>query len=334
MEATPEGLAAAAAAREALKQKKRSLEQASAPPAGGAAPAAAAAAEGGPAKKAAPERAPPACTHEVAVPPDYDAAAAEAALDPAQHGTMEDPRWCGPLAKQYPFTLDPFQTAAIACVERRESVLVAAHTSAGKTVVAEYAIAKAFAQEQRVVYTSPLKALSNQKYRELSEEFGDVGLMTGDVTLNPNARCMVMTTEILRSMIYRGSEFLREIAWVVFDEVHYMQDRERGVVWEETIIFMPSTARMVFLSATLPNAFQFAQWISYIHTQPCHVVYTDYRPTPLAHYGFPSGGKGLYLVRCCRLGWAGLGCAGLGEGVERGCLHFVAFYQLDVLVSS
>ncbi|EFN51423.1 hypothetical protein CHLNCDRAFT_28067, partial [Chlorella variabilis] len=219
---------------------------------------------------------------------------------PSTAGTIEAPRWGGPLAKQYPFVLDPFQTAAIACIERRESVLVAAHTSAGKTVVAEYAIAKAFAQDgQRVVYTSPLKALSNQKYRELAEEFGDVGLMTGDVTLNPTARCIVMTTEILRSMIYRASEFLRDIAWVVFDEVHYMQDRERGVVWEETMIFMPKTSRMVFLSATLPNAFEFAQWVSYLHTQPCHVVYTgapDYRPTPLLHYAFPSGGKGLYLL--------------------------------------
>ncbi|PRW61094.1 superkiller viralicidic activity 2-like 2 isoform A [Chlorella sorokiniana] len=319
LDGTPEGLAAAAAAREALKQKKRSLEAVAAP---SAAPAAA--------KKPAGERLPPSCTHEVAVPPDFDVAAAQAALNPELHGTLEAPKWIGKLAKEYPFTLDPFQAGAIACIERRESVLVAAHTSAGKTVVAEYAIAKSLAAEQRVVYTSPLKALSNQKYRELAEEFGDVGLMTGDVTLNPNARCMVMTTEILRSMIYRGSEFLREVAWVVFDEVHYMQDRERGVVWEETIIFMPETfdshkpsslsvvqsnkryillqvweetiifmpktTRMVFLSATLPNAFQFAQWVSYIHTQPCHVVYTDYRPTPLVHYGFPSGGKGLYLL--------------------------------------
>ena len=148
-------------------------------------------------------------------------------------------------------------------------MLVAAHTSAGKTVVAEYAIAKALAEGKRVVYTSPLKAralrctlfragrgssrtthppthpparppthppthppqaLSNQKFRELSEEFGDVGLLTGDVTQNPSAPCMVMTTEILRSMIYRGSELLREVTWVIFDEIHYMQDRERGVV--------------------------------------------------------------------------------------------------------
>lgn len=181
--------------------------------------------------------------------------------------------------------------------ERNESVLVAAHTSAGKTAVAEYAIARALKNRQRVVYTSPLKALSNQKYRELGEEFGSVGLMTGDVTLNENSQCVVMTTEILRSMIYRGSDVLREVAWVIFDEVHYMQDRERGVVWEEVIISLPTAIRMVFLSATLPNCFQFGQWVASLHQSPCHVVTTDYRPTPLVHYGFPLGGSGLYLVR-------------------------------------
>jgi len=123
------------------------------------------------------------------------------------------------MAKAYPFTLDPFQATAVACLERRECVLVAAHTSAGKTAVAEYAVAMALRDGQRVIYTSPLKALSNQKYRELAEEFGDVGLLTGDVTISPNAPVLVMTTEILRSMLYRGAEALRETAWVVFDEV-------------------------------------------------------------------------------------------------------------------
>jgi ATP-dependent RNA helicase DOB1 len=103
----------------------------------------------------------------------------------------------------------------------------------------------AFRDKQRVIYTSPIKALSNQKFRELEAEFGDVGLMTGDVTQAPNANCVVMTTEILRSMLYRGSDILREVAWVIFDEIHYMQDKERGVVWEETIIFLPPEAKMV-----------------------------------------------------------------------------------------
>jgi ATP-dependent RNA helicase DOB1 len=199
-------------------------------------------------------------------------------------------------AREYPFTLDPFQKASIAALERRESVLVSAHTSAGKTVVAEYAIAMALRDNQRVVYTSPIKALSNQKFRELQEIFGDVGLMTGDITINPNSSCLVMTTEILRSMLYRGSEVMREVAWVIFDEIHYMRDPERGVVWEETIILLPHKVRYVFLSATIPNAFEFASWIATTHSQPCHVVYTEFRPTPLQHYIFPTGGKGLHLI--------------------------------------
>ncbi|KAI7752723.1 hypothetical protein M8C21_019630, partial [Ambrosia artemisiifolia] len=231
------------------------------------------------------------CVHEVAVPKGY-----VASKDESIHGTLSDPVYNGEMAKKYPFVLDPFQQISVSCLERKESVLVSAHTSAGKTAVAEYAIAMAFRDKQRVIYTSPLKALSNQKYRELSQEFSDVGLMTGDVTLSPNASCLVMTTEILRGMLYRGSEVLKEVAWVIFDEIHYMKDRERGVVWEESIIFLPPAIKMVFLSATMSNATEFAEWICNIHKQPCHVVYTDFRPTPLQHYVFPVGGSGLYLV--------------------------------------
>ncbi len=113
---------------------------------------------------------------------------------------------------------------------------------------------------------------------------------------DPTATCLVMTTEILRSMLYRGSELMREVAWVIYDEVHYMRDSERGVVWEESIILLPHRVRFVFLSATIPNASQFADWICEIHHQPCHVVYTNYRPTPLQHYIFPQSGDGLHLV--------------------------------------
>ncbi|KAL2229213.1 DExH-box ATP-dependent RNA helicase DExH10 [Sesamum indicum] len=231
------------------------------------------------------------CVHEVAVPTGY-----ASNKDESIHGTLSDPIYNGERAKTYPFKLDPFQEVSVACLERNESILVSAHTSAGKTAVAEYAIAMAFRDKQRVIYTSPLKALSNQKYRELSQEFSDVGLMTGDVTISPNASCLVMTTEILRGMLYRGSEVLKEVAWVIFDEIHYMKDRERGVVWEESIIFLPPAIKMVFLSATMSNATEFAEWICNLHKQPCHVVYTDFRPTPLQHYVFPMGGSGLYLV--------------------------------------
>lgn len=198
--------------------------------------------------------------------------------------------------KQYKFTLDKFQDEAVHCIERGESVLVAAHTSAGKTAIAEYAIAQSLNRQQRVIYTSPIKALSNQKYRELAEEFKDVGLMTGDVTINETASCLVMTTEILRSMLYNGSEVVREMAWVIFDEVHYMRDKERGVVWEETMILLPVKVKYVFLSATIPNAREFAEWICKIKQQPCSVIYTDFRPTPLQHYLFPTGAAGIYLV--------------------------------------
>ncbi|GAM21777.1 hypothetical protein SAMD00019534_049520 [Acytostelium subglobosum LB1] len=229
---------------------------------------------------------PKTCTHDVALPPDY---------------VDNDPELFNPKdpvkpARTYPFKLDPFQATSVACIERKESVLVSAHTSAGKTVVAEYSIAVALREGQRVIYTSPIKALSNQKYRDLQETFQDVGLMTGDITINPNASCLVMTTEILRSMLYRGSELMREVAWVIFDEIHYLRDKERGVVWEETIILLPDSVRFVFLSATIPNAKEFAAWIAKIHSQPCHIVYTEYRPIPLQHYIFPSGGDGLHLV--------------------------------------
>ncbi|KAL3515766.1 hypothetical protein ACH5RR_022668 [Cinchona calisaya] len=224
------------------------------------------------------------CVHDVSYPPD---------------GYIHPPNLSqkdSKPAKEFPFTLDPFQAEAIKCLQNAESVMVSAHTSAGKTVVALYAIAMSLQNKQRVIYTSPIKALSNQKYREFKEEFSDVGLMTGDVTIDPNASCLVMTTEIWRSMQYRGSEVTREVAWVIFDEVHYMRDRERGVVWEESIVMAPKNSRFVFLSATVPNAKEFADWVAKVHQQPCHIVYTDYRPTPLQHYIFPSGGNGLYLV--------------------------------------
>ncbi|KAH9413833.1 Exosome RNA helicase MTR4 [Dermatophagoides pteronyssinus] len=226
------------------------------------------------------------CVHEVIIPVDLE-------YVPLRDHS-ENPNY--KPAKEYKFILDSFQKEAILCIENNQSVLVSAHTSAGKTVVAEYAIASSFQNKQRVIYTTPIKALSNQKYREFQEEFEDVGLITGDVTINPNATCLIMTTEILRLMLFRGSEIMREVGWVIFDEIHYMRDRERGVIWEETIILLPDTVHYVFLSATIPNARQFAEWIAHLHHQSCHVVYTDFRPTPLQHYIYPAGGDGLHLV--------------------------------------
>ncbi|XP_044260284.1 exosome RNA helicase MTR4 [Tribolium madens] len=222
------------------------------------------------------------CTHEVACPPGQE------------YTPLKTCR--GEPAKTFPFALDSFQKESILCVDNNQSVLVSAHTSAGKTVIAEYSIALSLKNKQRVIYTTPIKALSNQKYREFLDEFKDVGLITGDVTINPSASCLIMTTEILRNMLYRGSEVMREVGWVVFDEIHYMRDKERGVVWEETLILLPHNVHFVFLSATIPNARQFAEWVAHLHDQPCHVVYTDYRPTPLQHFIYPAGGSGIHMV--------------------------------------
>ncbi|CRH01113.1 ATP-dependent RNA helicase, putative [Plasmodium relictum] len=199
-------------------------------------------------------------------------------------------------ARTYKFELDTFQKKSIECLEMNESVLVSAHTSAGKTVIAEYAIALGLRDKQRVIYTSPIKALSNQKYRDLSEEFKDVGLITGDISINPEASIIVMTTEILRSMLYRGSSLTKEVKWVIFDEIHYMRDRDRGVIWEETIILLPLMVRFIFLSATIPNGIQFAEWVSSIKSQACHIIYTDYRPTPLQHYIYPTSSESVFLI--------------------------------------
>lgn len=197
----------------------------------------------------------------------------------------------------FPYELDTFQKASIDALEDGDSVLVSAHTSAGKTTVALYAIAKALREKKRVIYTSPIKALSNQKFREFSEKFDSVGLMTGDTTIKSDSDCLVMTTEILRSMLYRGTEMLREVGCVVFDEVHYMRDKSRGVVWEETISLLPEGCQYVFLSATIPNAREFADWVESIHpTTTVHVIHTDYRPVPLQHYLYPSGADGIFLI--------------------------------------
>eukprot|EP00057_Strongylocentrotus_purpuratus_P022189 XP_011676663.1 PREDICTED: helicase SKI2W [Strongylocentrotus purpuratus] len=165
------------------------------------------------------------------------------------------------MAHQYPFELDIFQKQAVLQLENHQSVFVAAHTSAGKTVVAEYAIALSMRHLTRTVYTSPIKALSNQKFRDFKNTFGDVGLLTGDVQIKPEASCLIMTTEILRSMLYNGSDVIRDLEWVIFDEVHYINDSERGVVWEEVLIMLPEHVNIILLSATVPNTMEFADWV-------------------------------------------------------------------------
>ncbi|XP_071934825.1 DExH-box ATP-dependent RNA helicase DExH11 isoform X2 [Coffea arabica] len=192
------------------------------------------------------------------------------------------------MALNFPFELDPFQKEAIYYLERGDSVFVAAHTSAGKTVVAEYAFALATKHCTRAVYTAPIKTISNQKYRDFCGKF-DVGLLTGDVSLRPEASCLIMTTEILRSMLYRGADIIRDIEWVIFDEVHYVNDVERGVVWEEVIIMLPRHINFVLLSATVPNTIEFADWIGRTKKKQIRVTGTTKRPVPLEHHLFYSG---------------------------------------------
>ena len=168
------------------------------------------------------------------------------------------------MAREWPFELDTFQKEAVYHLEGGDSVFVAAHTSAGKTVVAEYAIALAAKHMTKAIYTSPIKALSNQKFRDFRNEFDDVGILTGDVQIRPEASCLIMTTEILRSMLYRGADLIRDVEFVIFDEVHYVNDSERGVVWEEVIIMLPEHVSIILLSATVPNAKEFAGWVGWV----------------------------------------------------------------------
>eukprot|EP00850_Spirogloea_muscicola_P022751 SM000310S11942 [mRNA] locus=s310:66821:77710:+ [translate_table: standard] len=193
------------------------------------------------------------------------------------------------MVMSFPFALDKFQQEAVYHLEQGNSVFVAAHTSAGKTAVAEYAFALAGKHCTRAVYTSPIKTISNQKFRDFSDRGFDVGLLTGDVSIKPDALCLIMTTEILRSMLYRGADIIRDIEWVIFDEVHYVNDVERGVVWEEVIIMLPSHVGMVLLSATVPNAYEFADWIGRTKRRRIYVTGTLKRPVPLEHYLYYGG---------------------------------------------
>ncbi|MCY1695456.1 DEAD/DEAH box helicase [Curtobacterium sp. SL109] len=184
------------------------------------------------------------------------------------------------------FDLDPFQFAACDSLDQGRSVLVAAPTGAGKTIVAEFAIWLAMRQPTaKVFYTTPMKALSNQKYQELVDVYGEteVGLLTGDTNVNPRARVVVMTTEVLRNMIYADSDLLDDLAWVVLDEVHYLADRFRGAVWEEVILHLPTEVRLVSLSATVSNAEEFGDWLQTVRGETDVIVSED-RPVPLEQH--------------------------------------------------
>ncbi len=195
---------------------------------------------------------------------------------------------------EFPFELDDFQKDACNCIDSGESVVVCAPTGAGKTVIAQHAIHRALEQGLRVFYTTPLKALSNQKYYDFGEKYGQdkVGLLTGDTSINRNAQIVVMTTEVFRNMLY-GTNFgavadnMKDVKYVVLDEVHYMNDEQRGTVWEESIIYCPTNVQIIALSATVANAQELTDWINTVHSKT-ELVDTDFRPVPLRFFYFDS----------------------------------------------
>jgi superfamily II RNA helicase len=162
------------------------------------------------------------------------------------------------------YLLDDFQREAIDYLLDGYSVLVSAPTGVGKTLIADYLIAQAIAGGKRVVYTAPIKALSNQKYKEFKDWYGEekVGIITGDIVINSEAEVTIMTTEIFRNMLQQEKKELEGLSHVIFDEIHYLADESRGTVWEESIIFMPAGIRLLGLSATIPNARELAAWIT------------------------------------------------------------------------
>ncbi len=195
---------------------------------------------------------------------------------------------------EFPFQLDDFQKDACKFIDEGKSVVVCAPTGAGKTVIAQHAIHRALNEGTRIFYTTPLKALSNQKYYDFGEKYGtdNVGLLTGDTSINRNAQIVVMTTEVFRNMLY-GTNFgavadnLKDVKYVVLDEVHYMNDEQRGTVWEESIIYCPTNVQIIALSATVANARELTDWINTVHSKT-ELVNTDFRPVPLRYYYFDS----------------------------------------------
>jgi len=182
----------------------------------------------------------------------------------------------------YDFGFDPFQVNACAALTNGDGVLVAAPTGSGKTVIGEYAVHLALTQHKKCFYTTPIKALSNQKYNDLLRRYDadTVGLLTGDNAINGDAPVVVMTTEVLRNMLYAGSPTLKDLGYVVLDEVHYLADRSRGAVWEEVIIHLPESVRVVALSATVSNAEEFGDWLKQVRGGT-EVIVDEHRPVPL-----------------------------------------------------
>ncbi|MBI2147174.1 DEAD/DEAH box helicase [Candidatus Woesearchaeota archaeon] len=188
-----------------------------------------------------------------------------------------------PVLEYKGLILDQFQVDAIEAIDSNHSVVVSAPTGSGKTLIADYIIDRDIKDNKRVVYTAPIKALSNQKFKDFCRDYGEdkIGLLTGDTVINPGAQVLIMTTEIYHNMVLVKDEIVNNISYVIFDEIHYINDPERGYVWEESIIFSPGTVRFLCLSATIPNAREFADWIEAIKSHTVVVVRHHERPVPL-----------------------------------------------------
>jgi superfamily II RNA helicase len=186
---------------------------------------------------------------------------------------------------------DAFQQRAIDCIKNGFSVLVSAPTGAGKTAIAEFVITECLQKVQKVIYTAPIKALSNQKFRDFQENYPEkIGILTGDVSINPQAPVLIMTTEIFRNKILEVESNIRDYSWIIFDEVHYIDDYERGSVWEESLIFLPPHMKMLALSATIPNIDEMASWLESIHKMPLKIIKETNRPVPL-HFFYQVEGE-------------------------------------------
>src|ERR1700719_3922699 len=194
------------------------------------------------------------------------------------------------FAEQLPFSLDDFQQRACQGLENGHGVLVAAPTGSGKTVVGEFAVHLALAAGRKCFYTTPIKALSNQKFGDLVRRYGPdrVGLLTGDNSINGEAPVVVMTTEVLRNMLYGGASTLAGLSYVVLDEGHYLADRFRGAVWGEVIIHLPDSVRVVALSATVSNAEEFGDWLAQVRGGTT-VIVDEHRPVPLWQHMLAAG---------------------------------------------
>ena len=180
---------------------------------------------------------------------------------------------------------DRFQNEAISHIQNGSSVIVCAPTGAGKTAIAEHIITSSIENNNCVIYTAPIKALSNQKFRDFQKKYGDsIGILTGDISLNPEAPVLIMTTEIFRNKILDAPGSLNKYSWVIFDEIHYIDNPERGTVWEESLMFLPPHMKVLGLSATIPNIEQFAAWIESIHHKPIKTVIENNRPVPLQFF--------------------------------------------------